>query len=131
MILEKKNSLRTLLTWCEEREEETLSQPLGLRRRFELLDEFLHVGNYPKSLDELAIAWMTEALPTGRGLGLRASLTHDIPVEAECIWGNAAYVHRDGTRLWRLPLDGRTMFFAYNRAVAPNHAVAVYREQNI
>jgi hypothetical protein len=126
MILEKKNSLRTLLAWCEDRETETLSQPLGLRRRFELLDEFLHEGNYQKSLDELAIAWMMEALPTGRGPGLRASLTHDIPSEAVLTWGDAAHVHRDGTRLWMLPLEGRTLFFAYNRAVAPNHAVAAF-----
>jgi hypothetical protein len=127
MILEKQNSLRTLLAWCEEREAETMLQPLGLRRRFELLDEFLHEGNYLNSLDELAIAWMMEAFPTGRGLGLRASLIHDLPADAECVWGDAMHVQSDGTRLWMLPLEGRTMFFAYNRAVAPNHAVAVFR----
>jgi hypothetical protein len=77
-------------------------------------------------LDELAIAWMMEAFPTGRGPGLRASLVHNVPSEAEFVWGDAVHVHRDGTRLWRLPLDGRTMFFAYNRAIVPNHAVAVY-----
>ena len=127
MVLEKEDSLRKLLSWCEEREAETLSQPLALRHRFELLDEFLHGIECPKSLDELATAWMTEAFPTGRGPGLRASLVHDLPVDAECVWGDAGHVHRDGTRLWRLPLDERTLFFAYNRAVAPNHAVAVYK----
>ncbi len=126
MVLEKEDSLRKLLSWCEGREAETLSQPLALRRRFELLDEFLHGIDCPKSLDELAIAWMTEAFPTGRGPGLRASLVHDIPSEAECSWGDVRHVHRDGTRLWQLPLDGRTLYFVYNRAVAPNHAVAVF-----
>ena len=127
MILEQKNVLRTLLTWCEEREAEALSQPLGLRRRFELLDDFLHDAECHKALDELAIAWMIEALPTGRGPGLRASLTHDIPSDAECVWGDIAHLQREGTRLWMLPLEERTLFFAYNRAVAPNHAVAVFK----
>ena len=131
MILEKTGSLWRLLSWCEEREAETLSQPLALRRRFELLDEFLHEGNYQKSLDELAIAWMMEAFPTGRGPGLRASLVHNVPSEALLMWGDDAHVQRDGTRIWRLSLDGRTLFFAYNRAVAPNHAVAVYRDRNM
>jgi hypothetical protein len=126
MILEKTGLLWRLLSWCEEREAETVSQPLALRRRFELLDEFLHENKCPKSLDELVIAWMMEAFPTGRGPGLRASLVHDIPIEAECSWGDASHVHREGTRLWMLPLEGRTMFFAYNRAIVPNHAVAVY-----
>ncbi|MBR4370622.1 MAG: hypothetical protein IKS92_06210, partial [Victivallales bacterium] len=61
--------------------------------------------------------------------GLRASLVHDIPADAECVWGDAAHVQREGTRLWQLPLDDCTMVFAYNRAVAPNHAVAVYRKR--
>ncbi|MCR4573126.1 MAG: B12-binding domain-containing radical SAM protein [Lentisphaeria bacterium] len=126
MILEKEGALRRMLAWCEGREAETLSQPLALRRRFELMDEFLHEFECPKSLDELAIGWMTEAFPIGRGPGLRASLVHDIPAESVLIWGDAANIHHDGTRLWRLPLDGRTLFFAYNRAVAPNHAAAVF-----
>ncbi len=126
-VLEKKDLLKTFLSWCETREAETLLQPLGLRRRFELLDDFLHETDCHKALDELAIGWMMEAFPTSRGPGLRASLTHDLPADAECEWGDATYVHRDGTRLWRLPLEGRTLFFAYNRAVAPNHAVAMYK----
>ena len=126
MVLEKTGVMRKFLAWCEEREAETLSQPLALRRRFELLDEFLHGVDCPKSLDELAIAWMLEAFPTGRGPGLRASLTHDIPSDVKCVWGDATHIHHDGTRLWRLSLDGRTLFFAYNRAVTPNHAVAVF-----
>ena len=127
MILEKADVLRTFLAWCEEREADTLSQPLGLRRRFELLDEFLHEINCRKALDELAIAWMIEAFPTGRGPGLRASLVHDIPIDAECVWGDAAHARLAGTRFWQLPLADCTMFFAYNRSVAPNHAVAVFR----
>ena len=128
-VLEKKDLLKTFLAWCETRETETLSQPLALRHRFELLDEFLHETDCHKALDELAIAWMTEAFPTGRGPGLRASLAHDLPVDAECIWGDAAHLQREGTRLWQLPLEDCTMFFAYNRAVAPNHAVAIYRKR--
>ena len=128
-VLEKKDLLKMFLAWCEKRESETLSQPLGLRRRFELLDEFLHEEDCHKALNELAIAWMTEALPTSHGPGLRASLIHDIPDEAECVWGDTAHVRRDGTRLWQLPLEDCTMVFAYNRAVAPNHAVAVYRKR--
>ena len=126
MVLEKTDVMRKFLAWCEEREAETLSQPLALRRRFELLDDFLHEIDCHRALDELAIAWMLEAFPTGRGPGLRASLTHDIPSDVKCVWGDATHIHHDGTRLWRLSLDGRTLFFAYNRAVAPNHAVAVF-----
>lgn len=125
-VLEKKSMLRSLLMWCEEREAEVLAQPLGMRRRFELLDDFLHGMDCPKSLDELAIAWMLEALPTSRGAGLRATLVQGIPAEAECVWGETAHAQLTGTRYWQLPLDGRTMFFAYNRAIAPNHAVAMF-----
>ena len=128
-VLEKKDFLKTFLSWCETRETETLSQPLGLRRRFELLEDFLHETDCRNALDELAIAWMTEACPTGRGPGLRASLVHDIPADAECVWGDAAHVQRGGTRLWQLPLEDCTMVFAYNRAVAPNHVVTVYRKR--
>jgi hypothetical protein len=126
-VLEKKDLLKTFLSWCETRETETLSQPLGLRRCFELLDDLLHETDCHKALDELAIAWMIEAFPTGRGPGLRASLIHGIPADAECIWRDAAHVQQEGTRLWQLPLDDCTMFFAYNRAIAPNHAVAIFR----
>ena len=127
-VLEKNNLLKTFLAWCEKRESETLSQPLGLRRRFELLEDFLHENDCRKALDELAIAWMMEAFPTGRGPGLRSSLVREIPIDVECVWGDASLIQREGTRLWQLPLDGCTMFFAYNRAVAPNHAVTVCRK---
>ena len=126
-VLEKNGFLRAFLSWCEERESETLSQPLALRRRFELMDEFLREFECSKSLDELAIGWMMEAFPTGRGPGLRASLIHDIPPNTELVWGDAAHVQREGTRLWQLPLSDCTMYFAYNRAVAPNHAVALFK----
>jgi hypothetical protein len=91
------------------------------------MDEFLREFECSKSLDELAIGWMMEAFPTGRGPGLRASLIHDIPPNTELVWGNAAHVQREGTRLWQLPLSDCTMYFAYNRAVAPNHAVALFK----
>lgn len=118
--------VRDFLGWCKESDIGNIGNPLSLRRRFELLEEFFVDRGYVLGLDELTKAWMANAFPTCSGCGLRAKLAPSLPEGFECISGDPSVMSLQGTRLWEVSLSSGLLFVAYNRGIAPNRAVAMF-----
>ncbi len=99
----------------------------GLRRRFELFWEF--AAALPAVAAELACAWMVCAFPPGLGPATSAVIDRDIPEEALLCFGNddERRNERHGVKFWRLDLHDRQAWFAYDRAIAPNRAIAAWQ----
>ena len=105
----------------------TLGAAPGLRRRFELFWEF--AAPLPAVAAELACAWMICAFPPGLGPTANAVLDRGIPEEAQLCFGNddERRSERHGVKFWRLDLSDRQAWFAYDRAIAPNRAIAAWQ----
>ena len=99
----------------------------ALKRRFELFWEF--AAPLPAVAAELACAWMTCALPPGLGPAAGAVTDRQIPEDARLCFGNddERRLERYGVKLWRLDLPDRQAWFAYDRAIAPNRAIAAWQ----
>ena len=84
------------------------------------LAEYCH-GNETVQ-DELAVSWLKEAFSPGEGPSKGACFVSELPPDARLIEGDTTAVTRQGSHIVRY----KGSFFVYNRALAPNHAVAVY-----
>jgi len=92
-----------------------------LRLRFLLLDEFC--VDAPKARMILAQSWLSEAYPPGEGPAAEARFVSALPQGLTCLRGREETVTMRDSRFVFLP---PATYFVYNRALAPNKAVAVF-----
>ena len=92
-----------------------------LKRRFLWLAEYCKEND--NVLDELACSWLKEAFTPGEGPSKGACFVSELPAAASLLEGDATMATRQGSHIVRY----KERFFVYNRGIAPNHAVAVYR----
>lgn len=80
----------------------------------------------PDAHELLAIGWLREAFPVADGPAAQAAFVRSIPDDARLLEGRRDIPAR-GTKVAALPrADGTTLFFTYNRAVAPNKAAQIW-----
>ncbi len=100
----------------------------SLRRRFELAWEF--AAPRPAVAAELTFAWMVCALPPGLGPAAGAVAASQVPDQAELCFGDETWRRSSRRlRLWQLDLPDRRAWFAYDRAIAPNRAIAAWQQR--
>ena len=90
-----------------------------LKRRFLWLAEYSQ-GNETVQ-DELAVSWLKEAFTPGEGPSKGACFVSELPPDARLLEGDTTAVARQGSHIVRF----KSFYFIYNRAFAPNKAMAV------
>lgn len=102
----------------------------SLRKRFEFFNRYLTAMPLPQVKSTLACHWMICALPPGQEPAKKTSLVKEVPASAVLFHGqerdDLRQASRD-TRLWQLELAKGHAWFAYNRTMAPNRAVAAWK----
>ncbi len=92
-----------------------------LKRRFLWLTEYCKENEMVQ--DELAVSWLKEAFTPGEGPSKGASFVSELPSGVSLLEGDATVATRQGSHIVRF----KSFYFVYNRAIAPNKAVAVVR----
>ena len=98
----------------------------ALRQRFLWLWNYMQENSAPDTArDMLSAQWLRNALPVGEGPAEKAEYCRGIPPEAKLLRGTECRGGQ-GARTVKITTAQNTLYFAYDRAIAPNRSTAEY-----
>lgn len=91
----------------------------------QLKQRFLWLYEFAGTSDELACSWLNEAFPIGQGPATKSCFVSSMPENAVHIYGYDTIPQN--SHIVRLELQQGAAFFLYNRGIAPNKAIGLFK----